>query len=94
MREKFTRYAPPVIALVMAVLCCCAFAFYFNPMEDVSLDLSLVPQEDGMVQDPDDFDPKGWTVFVQEGDVRTELIPSGFGGYSAWSWARPFICPG
>lgn len=36
---------------------------------------------------PDDwvYDQKGWTVFTQEGDAVTELVPDGFGGFSGLS---------
>ena len=90
MREKFSRYAPPAIALILAVLCCCAFSLYIRPTEDVSLNLSLGPQEDGMALDPEAYDSKGWTVFVQEGDARTELIHDGFGGYSGLELGQTF----
>lgn len=59
-------------------------------MEDISLDLSLVPQEDGMVMDPENFDNKGWSVYTQEGDLRTELTPNGFGGYSGLELGQTF----
>ena len=90
MFKTFTRYIPLAIALIMAVLCGCVFTLYMYPMEDVSLDLSLSPGEDGAVLNPDEFDSKGWMVFVQEGQARTELIPNGFGGYSGLELGQTF----
>lgn len=90
MLKKIIRYAPLTIALILAVLCAYVFMIYVNPMEDVSLDLSLAPQEDCLVLDPETFDNKGWSVYTQEGEVRTELIPNGFGGYSGLELGQTF----
>lgn len=65
---------------------------YAQPMPDISLDLSLVPQEDSMVLDPENFDSKGWSVYTQEGDLRTELIPNGFGGHTGMALGQTFYC--
>ena len=32
--------------------------------------------------DPENFDEKGWTVYIREGDTVTELTPIGFGACS------------
>ena len=90
MRKKLKQYGLLLIALVLAALCACVFMIYINPMEDVSLDLSLKPREDGLVVDPERFDSKGWTVYTQEGDVRTELTPDGYGGYSGLELGQTF----
>ena len=34
----------------------------------------------------EDYDQKGWTVFVQEGQQRGELTADGFGGFSGLSF--------
>ncbi len=53
---------------------------YATPMSDVSYDLSLMWEGEGV---PDDYvyDQKGWTVFCQEGDQITELIADGYGQF-------------
>ena len=90
MRGKLTRYVPLMIALILAVLCACVFMIYLEPMEDVSYDLSLISQEDVLIADPEQFDNKGWTVYTQEGDVRTELTPDGYGGYTGLELGQTF----
>ena len=51
-----------------------------KPMEDRTYDLSLIWAGEAM---PEGWvcDPKGWTVFTQEGEVVTELVPNGSGGF-------------
>lgn len=62
---------------------------YASPMEDVSLNLSLAVG-DSLDYNPADFDNKGWTVYTQEGNTKTELIPDGFGGYSGLEPGQTF----
>lgn len=80
--------------LVIAVAVCFFFGtvllIYVPPMEDVSIDLSLVPLEDAFFTDPEDFDNKGWTVYIQEEDTRQELIGDGFGGYPGLELGQTF----
>ena len=90
MKDRIQRYIPLVLALLLAVLCAWVFTIYASPMEDVSLDLSLIPQEDRLIADPEQFDNKGWTVYTQEGDVRTELTPDGYGGYYGLELGQTF----
>ena len=90
MRNRIQRYAPMMIALLMALLCASFLMIYVSPMKDVSLDLSLVSREDSLVINPEEFDSKGWTVYTQEGDIRTELEPDGFGGYSGLELGQTF----
>ena len=90
MRHRLLHYGPLVIALILAVFCACILFIYVSPMEDVSLDLSLIPQEDSLDYDPEQFDSKGWTVYTQEGEARTELTPNGFGGYTGLELGQPF----
>lgn len=90
MRNRIQRYTPMMIALLMALFCSAFLMIYVSPMKDVSLDLSLAPQEDALVLDPEDFDSKGWSVYTQEGEVRTELTPNGYGGYSGLELGQTF----
>ncbi len=62
---------------------------YASPMEDVSLNLSLAVG-DSLDYDPADFNNKGWTVYTQEGNTKTELMPDGFGGYSGLEPGQTF----
>lgn len=90
MRDKLIRYGTLTIALLLAMLCICVFTIYAKPMEDVSLDLSLVPNVDNLTVDPENFDNKGWTVYTQEGETRTELTPTGLGNYSGLELGQTF----
>lgn len=90
MKKRIWQYAPGIIALLLALLCTGALMIYVRPMEDVSLDLSLAPQEDGLLIDPEKFDSKGWTVYTQEGETKNELTPNGFGGYSGLELGQTF----
>ena len=89
-RDRFLRYLPLTIALILVLIFAGVLMMYAAPMEDVSLDLSLTPQEEGLLLDPESFDNKGWSVYTQEGDVRTELTPNGFGGYTGLELGQTF----
>ena len=78
-------------AILFTFVLCALFGFmlfsYTIPMDNSSLDLSLsVP--DGASEE--DFDEKGWTVFVQEGEEVTELESNGFGGYTGLDLGQTF----
>ena len=53
-----------------------------KPMGDRVYDLSLSWQQGEAMPQDWVYDQKGWTVFTQEGETITELIPDGFGGFS------------
>lgn len=90
MKEQIKRYGPCVLALLLVVVFAGALMIYVAPMEDVSLDLSLTPLEDCLELDPDNFDYKGWTVYTQEGETKTELTPNGFGGFTGLELGQTF----
>ena len=90
MRERIRQHGPLIISLILAIFCACVLCIYVNPMEDLSLNLSLIMDDGFTSDDPAEFDNKGWTVYTQEGDVRTELIPNGFGGYSGLELGQTF----
>lgn len=80
--KKWIRFGA---AAALALMLCAVFGriltIYFRPMESAVYDLSMGWTTEAI---PDDwvYDQKGWTVFTQEGDAVTELIPDGFGGFS------------
>ena len=88
-KYRLQQHIPLILALILGIVCTCTLLTYAKPMEDVSLDLSLGP-DDSLDYDPESFDSKGWTVYTQEGDVRTELIPNGYGGYSGLELGQTF----
>ena len=78
--------------MILAIVLCIAFgivlSIYINPMEDISLDLSLTPEGEGLL--PEDFDDKGWTVYTREGEVVTELTLDGLGSYLSAELGQTF----
>ena len=90
MRDKLIRHGTLILALVLAVFCAGVLMIYVEPMEDVFLDLSLMYMEDGMDPIPEEPDTKGWTVYTQEGNTRTELTPNGVGGYTGLELGQTF----
>lgn len=91
MNDRIKQQIPLILSLILAVFCVCVLCIYVSPMEDLSLDLSLMPEEEGFVDiDPANFDSKGWTVYIQEGANKTELTPNGFGGYTGLELGQTF----
>ena len=70
MKPKLKQF----LAILFTFVLCAFFGFmlfsYTVPMDNLSLDLSL-SLPDGASEE--DFDEKGWTVFVQEGEEVTSL---------------------
>ena len=89
MRIKLLKLTAAVIAVALLIGFGSVLMMYAHPMADVSLDLSLVSDED-LLDAPAAFDNKGWTVFTQDGDTKTELISNGFGGYSGLELGQTF----
>lgn len=89
MLKKLTTILAVVLVLGLAVLFGTVLLSYVPPMEDVSLNLSLIPTED-IWEAPEEYDEKGWTVFTQEGDRQTILIPNGLGGYTGLELGQTF----
>lgn len=90
MNIKITRYIPSVLAFLLAIFAAFVLCMYITPMENISLDLSLISNEDSLDYDPADFDSKGWTVYTKETDTVTELTPNGFGGYTGLELGQTF----
>lgn len=57
---------------------------YTVPMQDSSYNLSLIDDMDGMEGMPENwqYDQKGWTVFLQEGEQQTLMTADGSGGFT------------
>ena len=78
MKKTLYRILLAILALILCFGLGTILLIYSKPMEDFSLNLSLM-LEDGA--DPKDFDSKGWTVYTQEGDVISPLESDGLGSY-------------
>ncbi len=80
MKRLLTAICIVLVCLGLALFFGCALLRYAVPMSDVSYDLSLAWEGEGM---PDDYvyDQKGWTVFTQEGEQITELTADGTGQF-------------
>lgn len=78
-----------IIAAVIGLIFGFCLLLYIQPMEDLSVNLSLL-LADG--QEPEDYDSKGWRVYTQEGDVITELEPDGIGGFTGLELGQTYYC--
>lgn len=76
MKKIFKLSIAVLLAVLLFIPSVFFISYYTKPMEDVSYNLSLIP-EDGQEWKGN----KGWTVFKEEGGTRTELVSDGFGGY-------------
>lgn len=80
------------IAVIVALVLCIGFGtvlmMYSTPMENDSLDLSLVPSVENA--DPAAYSDKGWSVFTQNGELKTALEPDGLGGFPGISSGQTF----
>ena len=89
MNEKLHKSLSAILSLVICIVFGIILTIYINPMEDISLNLSMM-LEDGAVSDKEHFDYKGWTVYVQDGEAVTELEPDGTGGFSGIELGQTF----
>ena len=87
MKLSTQKVFPMVIAIIILLIFGGVLTIYTTPMENISLDLSLM-LPDGA--DPAEYDEKGWTVYTQEGDIVTELISNGMGGYTGLEPGQTF----
>lgn len=90
MNQKLHTLLTILVSLVFLAIFYHILVMYVTPMEDISLDLSLSSKEDALVIDPEDYDPKGWTVYTKEADVMTELEPDYYGGYKGLKSGQTF----
>lgn len=84
MRQKISKVLPILICIVIALVFTPILTAYLQPMEDISLNLSML-QEDG-----GEFSDQGWTVFIQEGETVTLLESLGVGGYTGLELGQTF----
>lgn len=76
MRKNVQKFFVIIIAAVIFIISGALLTLYTKPMDDYSMNLSL-SLPDGA--SPEDFDEKGWTVFIQEGETVTLLEPDYWG---------------
>jgi len=81
MKNKLFVCLSIICAVILAFLFGAVLTVYSRPMEDLSLDLSLIDKNQH-IADSSTFDSKGWTVFVQHGDEKKELNSLGNGSYT------------
>ncbi|MBP3700448.1 MAG: GHKL domain-containing protein [Lachnospiraceae bacterium] len=79
MKSSIHKLFPWGAALICFLFFSWILLIYAEPMENISLDLSLMSSRD--VVTTEGFDPKGWTVYTQDGDTPTELESQGNGLY-------------
>lgn len=85
MKKNLSRilYILPVSAacLLLGLLFGRVLFVYTVPMRDASYDLSLLGNEVALPEDYQ-YDQKGWTVFLQEGEQTVPLTANGTGGFT------------
>lgn len=90
LKYRLKQHIPLIIALILVTICAGMMMIYAEPMDDISLDLSLHSNEDILEDDGSEYDDKGWTVYIHQGESVAELIPDGFGGYSGLELGQTF----
>ncbi|MBQ8813911.1 MAG: GHKL domain-containing protein [Lachnospiraceae bacterium] len=90
MKIKMKTGAALLISLVLCIGFGTLLSVYTRPMEDLSLNLSLLGQMEGEISTSVEYDDKGWTVFTQDEDNKTFLEPDGFGGYTGLELGQTF----
>lgn len=81
--RKWMRFgAAAILALTLCAVSAVLLLACMKPMEDRAYDFSLSWTTEAM---PEGwvYDQKGWTVFTQEGNTITELVPDGYGGFDS-----------
>lgn len=81
MKEKLQKIIPILICVVLCLVFGGILMIYASPMEDVSIDLSLIDKSSAISEVTETPDEKGWEVYTREGDVTKELEPDGRGFY-------------
>lgn len=78
--KKWMRLGAAILTLTLCIAFGALLLACMRPMEDRAYDLSLGWKTEAM---PEDwvYDQKGWTVFLQEGEAVTQLVPDGLGGF-------------
>ncbi|MDE7245498.1 MAG: ATP-binding protein [Oscillospiraceae bacterium] len=80
--KKWTRFgAAAILALTLCAVSGALLLACMRPMENRTCDLSLF-WEGEAIPEGWVYDQKGWTVFTQEGDAVTELVPDGYAGFT------------
>lgn len=83
------KHIPHILFCLLVSAVCLLFVLLFGrvlftytfPLQDASYDLSLSGEEEALPEDWQ-YDQKGWTVFIQEGDQTTLLTANGTGGFT------------
>lgn len=80
MKKRLPIILYSAVALVLCAVFFRVLTIYSRPMEDLSLDLSLM-NKDAHVTEEDTFDSKGWTVYTRDGETVTPLEPTPSGAH-------------
>lgn len=86
MKKNIIRILTITVCLMICAVFTGVLLAYTRPMEDKIYNLSLTWENSEAVPDDWVYDQKGWSVFTQEGDTVTELVPDGYGGFSGLSY--------
>lgn len=88
MNNRTVRLLAAAASVLIFLFFTAILLLYVYPWEETSYSFSIADFGDfegSYAPAFTDYDQKGWTVFVQEGEQRRELTPDGFGGFSGLS---------
>ena len=87
MEQKRHMILSAFLLLVLGLFFGIILFSYVTPMDDVFLDLSTTAAQEHIATEVAD---KGWTVFTQDGETRTELEPTGTGAFRGIKLGQTF----
>lgn len=88
MNDRVLRLLAAATSALIFLFFTAILLLYVYPREETSYSFSIADFGDfegSHAPAFTDYDQKGWTVFVQEGQQRRELTADGFGGFSGLS---------
>ena len=81
MKRNLQKIALTILALILIIAFGMILLLYTKPMEDVSLNLSLLIDDTFEEMTEETYDNKGWSIYTQEGTIKKTLEPNYYGAY-------------
>ena len=85
--KQTTKYFPILISILITLGFGILLFQFAQPMENISIDLSLNVTDDASIED---YNQKGWNVYIQEKDTITPLIADGYGSFTGLDLGQTF----
>ena len=81
MKRNLQKIALTILALILIIAFGMILLLYTKPMEDISLNLSLLIGDSFEEMTEETYDNKGWSIYTQEGTIKKALEPDYYGAY-------------